>query len=122
VAYRDSFSGLRPADTREEGPVNQALWGVILPSSLALAGVSLTAWVSRRKNTGDERLQFIAVLQAERAASDGRAEKAEARLERAERRARRHETLAWRYHQQLLRAGLEPDPTWPTQENEKVTA
>jgi uncharacterized protein YifE (UPF0438 family) len=101
--------------------VNQALWGVILPSALALTGVVFTALVGKRKNAGDERLQFIAVLQAERAASDGRADKAEARLERAERRARRHETLAWRYHQQLLRAGLEPDPTWPTQETEKVT-
>jgi hypothetical protein len=102
--------------------VNQALWGVILPSSLALAGVSLTAWVSRRKNTTDGHLGFIAVLQAERAASDGRADKAEARLERESASRRRAQVLAWRYHQQLLRAGLEPDPTWPTEETERITA
>jgi hypothetical protein len=100
--------------------VNQALWGVILPSALALDRCRLHGPRRvPRKNAGDERLGSSPSLQAERAASDGRADKAEARLERAERRARRHETLAWRYHQQLLRAGLEPDPTWPTQETRR---
>lgn len=92
-----------------------ALWGVIIPSALAFAGVGLTALVSRRKNNGDTQLGFIAVLQAELATT-------EAQARRDASRARRMETLAFRYYQQLLRSSTEPIPPWPTGEQEKVTA
>jgi hypothetical protein len=89
------------------------VWQVIIPGALTLTGVTFTALVSRRKVDTDGNLGMIAILQAERT---------KARADRAEARAKRKETLAWRYHQQLLRAGIEPDPCWPTDETAKVTA
>jgi hypothetical protein len=94
--------------------MDAAFWGVIIPSGLALAGVTFTALVSRRKNDADNQLGFIAVLQAELATTE-----AQARLDAS--RARRYEQLAWKYHQLLLRSDLEPIPVWPTGEQEKVT-
>jgi hypothetical protein len=105
------------------------VWQVIIPGALTLTGVTFTALVSRRKVDTDGNLGMIAILQAERttaiaAAKDEATEKDKhkARADRAEARAKRKETLAWRYHQQLLRAGIEPDPCWPTDETAKVTA
>lgn len=96
-------------------------WEIVISAGLALSGVTLTALVSRRKNTTDGALGFVAVLQAERATAVAAAERAEDRLERAERARRRFEILSWKYHQQLSRAGIEPDPSWPTVETPKVT-
>jgi hypothetical protein len=107
-------SGVQPAHNREHD-MSAALWGVIIPSALAFAGVGLTALVSRRKNNTDTQLGFIAVLQAELATT-------EAQARRDASRARRYEQLAWKYHQLLLRSDLEPIPAWPTGEQEKVTA
>jgi hypothetical protein len=95
--------------------MNQAILGVLLPSGLALAGVTLTALVSKRKNAQDGALGFVAVLQAELATTE-----AQGRHDAA--RARRFEALAWKYHQLLLRSDLDPIPAWPTEEQERVTA
>jgi len=93
----------------------------LIPAGFACLGVLIQQAVARRKNSTDDRYQMIAVLQAERATADARADKAEQRAAGAESRARRFETLAWKYYTIIQRAELTA-PDWPTDETTRVTA